>query len=141
MFDDPHAALKTLTQKNNFLQDTSALATFVNPNEYDDENPLKKIDYSKLSNFIYQKDRFNDISIAIVDYSMPKMNGVEFCKKISNSRVKKIMLTGNAGYEIGIQSSAFPGVEMIHAKMMQFQQPLAKRKKRSDKKRSDRKRK
>ncbi|HVV69329.1 MAG TPA: response regulator [Gammaproteobacteria bacterium] len=104
IFDNPHAALEALSKNNNVFEDLSSLATFVNSNEYDDENPLKKIDYSKLSNFIYQKQRFNNISIAIVDYTMPKMNGVEFCKKISNSRIKKIMLTGDASYEIAVKS-------------------------------------
>ena len=104
LFDNPHEALKTLTKKNNTFTEISSLATFVNSNEYDDENPLKKVDYSKLSDFIYHSNRFNEISIAIVDYTMPEMNGVEFCKKISNSRIKKIMLTGDAGLEVGIKS-------------------------------------
>lgn len=103
-FNNPQKALKTLKEKNNNFKEISSLATFVNSNEYDDENPLKKIDYSKLANFIYQKNRFSDISIAIVDYAMPKMNGVEFCKKIANFPIKKIMLTGDASYEIGIKS-------------------------------------
>src|ERR1700738_518164 len=104
LFDNPHQALKILTEKNSIFNEISSLATFVNSNEYDDENPLKKIDYSKLSDLIYHKKRYNEISVAIVDYTMPKMNGVEFCKKISNSRLKKIMLTGDAGYEVGIKS-------------------------------------
>jgi CheY-like chemotaxis protein len=104
LFDNPHEALKTLTKENNTFKEISCLATFVNSNEYDDENPLKKIDYSKLSDFIYHTNRFNEISIAIVDYTMPEMNGVEFCEKISNSHIKKIMLTGDAGLEVGIKS-------------------------------------
>jgi hypothetical protein len=36
------------------------------------------------------------VSVLVVDYSMPSMNGIEFCEKIKNSSIKKILLTGYA---------------------------------------------
>lgn len=40
--------------------------------------------------------RFNEISVVVVDYDMPEMNGIEFCQKIKNPNIKRILLTGQA---------------------------------------------
>jgi len=40
--------------------------------------------------------RAGEVSVLIVDYSMPSMNGIQFCEKIKNSAIKKILLTGYA---------------------------------------------
>ncbi len=38
--------------------------------------------------------RIKEVSVLVVDYSMPSMNGIEFCEKIKSSSIKKILLTG-----------------------------------------------
>src|SRR5690606_35530411 len=40
--------------------------------------------------------RVKEVAVLVVDYSMPTMNGIEFCEKINNSGIKKILLTGSA---------------------------------------------
>lgn len=40
--------------------------------------------------------RIKEVSVLIVDYSMPGMNGIEFCERINNPSLKKILLTGYA---------------------------------------------
>lgn len=37
-----------------------------------------------------------EISVIVADFSMPGLNGIEFCKKIHNQAIKKILLTGHA---------------------------------------------
>jgi CheY-like chemotaxis protein len=44
----------------------------------------------------FDEMRSLDISVLVVDYSMPSMNGIEFCEQIKNSSIKKILLTGYA---------------------------------------------
>ena len=46
---------------------------------------------SKLHNY---QERSQEISVLVIDYEMPKMNGIEVCKKLSNQKIKKILLTG-----------------------------------------------
>ena len=53
---------------------------------------------------MFNASRFDDVAIVIVDYDMPEMSGLEFCKEIENSQIKKIMLTGVAGENIAIQA-------------------------------------
>ncbi|MBS0358118.1 MAG: response regulator [Proteobacteria bacterium] len=45
---------------------------------------------------IYNPQRFSEVSVIVVDYAMPGMSGLEFCEKIQNKPVKKILLTGRA---------------------------------------------
>ena len=41
-------------------------------------------------------NRFSRISVVMVDYAMPQMNGLEFCERIDNPYIKKILFTGVA---------------------------------------------
>jgi CheY-like chemotaxis protein len=44
----------------------------------------------------FDQERAMDISVLVVDYAMPNMNGIELCSKINNPAIKKILLTGHA---------------------------------------------
>jgi CheY-like chemotaxis protein len=44
----------------------------------------------------FDEMRIREVSVLIVDYSMPSMNGIQFCEQIQNSAIKKILLTGYA---------------------------------------------
>ena len=44
----------------------------------------------------FDEMRIKEVSVLVVDYSMPGMNGIEFCEKINNLSIKKILLTGHA---------------------------------------------
>ncbi len=52
------------------------------------------LDLSGLWKRIYRADRFEETSVAIVDYAMPEMDGLSFCRQLAGTRIKKIMLTG-----------------------------------------------
>ena len=55
--------------------------------------------------YLLQKvERFSEFSTVIVDYSMPKMDGLELCRKLKHLPMKKIMLTGLASQEIAIHA-------------------------------------
>ncbi len=62
------------------------------------------INIQNLYEKIYNPKRFDQISVVVVDYSMPKMNAIDFCRKISDPYIKKIMLTGAADSEIAVQA-------------------------------------
>ncbi len=52
---------------------------------------------------IYNPARFDEISLLVIDYAMPGMNGQEFCKQISNLPIKKLLLTGEASFEKAVE--------------------------------------
>lgn len=53
---------------------------------------------------IYRADRFDEISVVIVDYHMPGMNGIEFCSRLHKKNVYKVLLTGHAEDALGIEA-------------------------------------
>lgn len=59
---------------------------------------------SDLHHMIYDVKRFQTVSALVVDYQMPAMNGVEFCKRIQNPHVMKILLTAEADNDIAISA-------------------------------------
>lgn len=46
--------------------------------------------------------RFEEVSVAIVDYDMPCLDGIEFCRRIKSLPVRKIMLTGKVDEKMAV---------------------------------------
>lgn len=44
---------------------------------------------------VFRGDRFKEISVAFVDYLMPPMDGLEFCRRIKDLPIRKVIMTGN----------------------------------------------
>jgi len=51
-----------------------------------------------------QPERYSQISVLIIDYEMPGMNGLELCRQIDNPHIKKILLTGVADEALAIEA-------------------------------------
>ncbi len=62
------------------------------------------IDVAAIHQQIYSADRFKDVSLVVVDFAMPDMSGLQFCEQLKNLPIKKLMLTGQAGHELGVQA-------------------------------------
>lgn len=50
----------------------------------------------------HRRERFMTPSVLVVDYSMPGMNGIEFCEALHDSRYKIILLTGTADDRVAV---------------------------------------
>lgn len=66
----------------------------------------KQVDFSfqAVCDLISNPKRFETISVAVVDYDMPEMNGIEFCRAIAGSGVKRLMLTAAADHELAVKA-------------------------------------
>lgn len=51
---------------------------------------------SLLKEQVYNPQRFDNIAVVIIDFDMPKENGLEFIRKVDDKQIKIIMLTGKA---------------------------------------------
>jgi CheY-like chemotaxis protein len=51
-------------------------------------------------------DRFNEVSLIVVDYAMPGFNGLEICSQLrtTNNRIKILMLTGEASTHLAVKA-------------------------------------
>lgn len=63
---------------------------------------LLRLQLAELRSIIDDSSRGQRVSVAVVDYDMPKMSGVEFARAIRDLPVKIILLTGKAGLETAI---------------------------------------
>ena len=63
---------------------------------------LLRLQLSELRSMVDDLSRHQRVSVAVVDFDMPKMTGVEFCRAIRDLPVKTILLTGKAGLETAI---------------------------------------
>lgn len=124
MLDDDVLFMKALSQ---LLESKRSVRAFSNPSDcllaykekndenicnqilkYDDSSfvgdavinvSLQKI--SALENHVLQQ---NAVSVIIVDYHMPDMNGIDFCRELNGYPVKKILLTGAASIDEAINA-------------------------------------
>lgn len=62
------------------------------------------VDVSQVYKMIYNPDRFAQIGIIMVDYDMPEMNGVDFCRSIQDMNVIKVLLTAEEDYALAVEA-------------------------------------
>ncbi|KTC99890.1 response regulator [Legionella feeleii] len=59
-------------------------------------NRVIDLEIKNLLTLIYDKSRFERIPLLVVDYAMPNINGIQFCEKIKQRKIAKVMLTAEA---------------------------------------------
>ncbi len=65
---------------------------------------LFNLKVGEASNLIYNPDRFSEISVVIVDRMMPILDGINFCRQLSDHPVKKVMLTASKDRKIATEA-------------------------------------
>lgn len=53
---------------------------------------------------IHNEHRFEQVSVVVVDYDMPEIDGLELCRSLKNPSLKKILLTGKADEKVAVQA-------------------------------------
>lgn len=56
------------------------------------------LDFSALKELRKDPKRYAEISVLLIDYNMPFMNGIDLCRSLQDLPVKKLLLTGDAGH-------------------------------------------
>jgi len=63
---------------------------------------LIELDLNLIEQEINHGDRFRRNSVVVVDYSMPAVNGLEFCAALDDPYIRKAMLTGVADEKVAV---------------------------------------
>jgi CheY-like chemotaxis protein len=71
---------------------------------FDDHVRDFDIDVRKIREEMYNRDRFYEIAVVVVDYAMPSTSGLEFCRSIEKMPFKRILLTGEADEKIAVKA-------------------------------------
>lgn len=104
IFDNPTEALSYLQKE--YAERPNMGKFSVNADSYE-SLPTKSVfslDISRVVHEALNPKRFDEISVLIIDYSMPTMNGLEFCEKIKNLPIKKILVTGEADESLAVKA-------------------------------------
>lgn len=62
------------------------------------------LDLNLIEREISNPARFEDVSVVVVDYDMPAMDGLEFCHAVRDSRIKKVLFTGVADEKVAVRA-------------------------------------
>ncbi len=65
-------------------------------NDNEDTIVTMGINIKEISMQLFNSNRYSLISNILLDYSMPKINGLDFCSRLTQSKIIKMMLTGEA---------------------------------------------
>jgi CheY-like chemotaxis protein len=103
VFNDGLSALTALENYHpqNFMNRMSTKSEFdflINPEHKNIEINLENIQKEA------SRGHNDEISVAIIDYDMPRMNGMELCKALKKLPMKKIMLTGEADHKLAVEA-------------------------------------
>ncbi|MCC5791964.1 MAG: response regulator [Legionellaceae bacterium] len=104
VFDSPFIALNDLQKKRCELDLLSqrCLSEYTEAKNCPLTNHTINLDLTAIHAEIYNPRRFSEVSVVIVDYAMPGLDGIEFCRRIDNPNIKKILLTGQADEKLAI---------------------------------------
>lgn len=103
-----HSPADALARLNDQAAGSAFPASFLSVSHQGDELPLSHhlldLDLDRIAREVENPDRFEQVSVVVVDYDMPEIDGLELCRNIRNPAVRKILLTGKADEKIAVQA-------------------------------------
>lgn len=104
LYDKPYQALEFLKDKYKSCLTVDKWVALNAQNPVSTETHPINININAIYQELYNQRRFNEVSIVLVDYSMPSMNGLEFCQHIRDLPIKKVLLTGEADLDVAVKA-------------------------------------
>ena len=102
-FTDPAQAMEAINASNQEI--TQSVLKAVGMGNADTASDARVgFELSNMLKLIYDKSRFDNIAVLVVDYEMPGINGVEFCQKLGDKNIFKILLTAEADKDTAINA-------------------------------------
>lgn len=105
LFDSAVDALFMVNMEGRVIQKSSR---YFEPYPFPEELPYRHraigLDVEMVHREVHNEHRFEQVSVAVVDYEMPGIDGLEFCRNIKDPAVKKILLTGKADEKVAVHA-------------------------------------
>lgn len=101
-FSNPDLALQAIVDSDRF-KPKYVTRNFLEEDTISSHSSM--VELFSLREMIYEKGRFNQIALAIIDQKMPKITGLDFCKLISTKKsIFKMILTIEVDKELVFES-------------------------------------
>ena len=101
-FHDPSNALQWLHDSTRMHAGVTALHVNFDTQNLPPDQCNVALDVERIWRISAQAQRFATPSVLVVDYSMPQMNGLEFCQAVRDLPCKKILFTGAADEKVAV---------------------------------------
>lgn len=98
-FEEPRQALDYIEQDYDFLPLSEQL---LKSQEGGLDQVATCVNLREVESIYRNPERFKRITVLIVDFAMPDINGLEFCEKLKRDDFRIILLTGEAGYDLAV---------------------------------------
>lgn len=104
-FQSPTECVEFLNKYSQPIIHNSFLKSMLNDESYiTSRHASVDFDITSLLEVSFRPERFDEISVMMIDYNMPEMTGVEFVKKCSHLPIQKLLFTGEAKNEDVIEA-------------------------------------
>ncbi|WP_319244703.1 response regulator [uncultured Propionivibrio sp.] len=104
-FESPFSALVALNGAPPTPSiDEELLSIYRHRGECSQSHHVIDVNLDRIHRVVHDEQRFEQISVVVVDYDMPEINGLELCRSIKNPAIRKILLTGKADEQVGIHA-------------------------------------
>lgn len=107
-FADPKHAIQVLHQRQSTIR---TLSHFVVPIEsapdlhaIEPGDQFVHLRTSGIAGLVTDPARFSQVSVVVVDYDMPGINGIQLCRQLADLPVRKILLTGKATIDTAVRA-------------------------------------
>jgi CheY-like chemotaxis protein len=94
-----YKAMSDAEQAYEFLKEAAKAPEFLNQCMRQERDPARghrniDINLFPIREQMYNPERFSQISVLVIDQEMPALKGLEICRKLKGTPIKKILLTG-----------------------------------------------
>ncbi len=102
LYDQPKAALQFINQE--YAPDYFTQRSVLRPEE--EERDHRRIDVSirPIRDEMYNVHRFEQLSVLVVDQEMPGLKGLDLCRQLQSSPIKKVLLTGEVDEQYAVDA-------------------------------------
>lgn len=105
VFDSPADTLAALTSEQaNTPGPERFFSVYQHREEHSFDHHVIDLNMSRIHREVFNDRRFERYSVVVVDYDMPEIDGLEFCRKLEHVPLRKVLLTGKADEKLAVQA-------------------------------------
>jgi CheY-like chemotaxis protein len=106
MFDSPAEALAALNSEAATAPGPEQFfSVYQHREEHSFDHHVIDLNIARIHREVFNDRRFERYSVVVVDYDMPEIDGLEFCRRLGRcSAVRKVLLTGKADEKVAVQA-------------------------------------
>lgn len=105
VFDSPAETLASLNNERALLPGPERFfSLYQHREEHSLDHHVIDLNVARIHREVFNDRRFERYSVVVVDYDMPEIDGLDFCRRVEHSPVRKVMLTGKADEKVAVQA-------------------------------------